>query len=216
MHSHSSGHGTPATSGHVIHWARFYDAVAFLMTLGREKRVRRETVERAGVSPGHSVLDVGCGTGSLTLAAKAAAGPSGAVHGIDPSPEMVDVSRRKAARARAEIDFRVGVVEALPFPDAAFDVVLSSLMLHHLPDDLKRTGFAEIARVLKPGGRFFAVDLAAGSHCTLFGRVASHLGRHSQPDLSHLTPMLSEAGFHDVTAGQLKFRLLGYITARRP
>ena len=215
MHSHSSAHGTPATSGKVIHWARFYDAVAFLVSFGREKRMRRETVERAGVSPGQSVLDVGCGTGSLTLAAKTAAGSTGQVHGIDPSPEMIDVSRRKAARARADIDFRVGVVEDLPFPDKSFDVVLSSLMLHHLPDDLKRKAFAEIARVLKPGGIFFAVDLAAGSHASLGRRLASHFMPKSQDDLASLTPVLAEAGFRDVTTGHMKIRLLGYISSLR-
>jgi ubiquinone/menaquinone biosynthesis C-methylase UbiE len=215
VHSNSSAHGTPATSGKVIHWARFYDAVAFLMSFGREKRMRRETVERAGVLPGQSVLDVGCGTGSLTLAAKTIAGPAGQVHGIDPSPEMIVVSRRKAARARADIDFRVAVVEDLPFPDSSFDVVLSSLMLHHLPDDLKRKGFAEIARVLKPGGVFFAVDLATGSNAFLGRRLARHFIHKSQDDLASLTPMLAEAGFRDVTTGQMKIRLLGYISGLR-
>src|SRR5512135_3561564 len=134
MHGHSSAHGTPATTGRVLHWARWYDLAAFLMTFGREKRMRRETVERARVAPGQSVLDVGCGTGSLTLAAKTAAGATGDVHGIDPAPEMIDISRKKATRAHVDIDFQVGVIEGLPFPDATFDVVLSSLMLHHLPD----------------------------------------------------------------------------------
>src|SRR5512143_3573697 len=179
MHRHASTHEPPATTGKVLHWARWYDLAAFLVTFGRERRMRRESVQRAGVAPGQSVLDVGCGTGSLTLAAKAAAGPSGDVHGIDPAPEMIEVSRKKAARKHADIDFRVGVIEELPFPDATFDVVLSSLMLHHLPDDLKRRGLAEVARVLKHGGRFFAVDMAPGSGGFLSRRVAGHfIHRH--------------------------------------
>jgi len=215
MHGHSSAHGTPATTGKVLHWARWYDAAAFILTLGREKRMRRETVERAGVSDGQSVLDVGCGTGSLTLAAKKAAGPTGDVHGIDPAPEMIDVSRKKAARARAGIDFRIGVIEELPFPDASFDVVLSSLMLHHLPDDLKRKGFAEIVRVLKPGGRFFAVDMATSSH-GFFGRgIARHFIHQHQADLSILAPLLAESGFRNVETGQMKMRFLSYVTGTR-
>jgi ubiquinone/menaquinone biosynthesis C-methylase UbiE len=214
MHGHSSAHGTTATTGHVLHWARFYDAVTFALTLGRERRLRRETVERAGVAPGQSVLDVGCGTGSLTLAAKAAAG-AGDVHGIDPAPEMIEVSRKKAARAHADIDFRIGVIEQLPFPDATFDVVLSSLMLHHLPDDLKGRGLAEIARVLKPGGRFFAVDMA-GSSGGFFSRgIARHFIHQHAGDLASLTPTLAGAGFRDVTTGQMTVRFLGYISGVR-
>ena len=201
MHGHSSAHGTPATTGRVLHWARWYDLAAFLMTFGREKRMRRETVQRAGVALGQSVLDVGCGTGSLTLAAKTAAGPGSDVHGIDPAPEMIDISRKKAGRAHVDIDFQVGVIEDLPFPDATFDVVLSSLMLHHLPDDLKRRGFAEIARVLKPGGRFFAVDMAGGSSGFLGRGIARHFIHQHADDLSALTPMLTDAGFHEVTTG---------------
>ena len=215
MHGHSSTHGTPATTGKVLHWARWYDVVTFILTLGREKRMRRETVERAGVVPGQSVLDVGCGTGSLTLAAKTAAGPTGNVHGIDPAPEMIDISRKKAARGHVDIEFQVGVIEDLPFPDATFDVVLSSLMLHHLPDDLKRKGFAEIARVLKPGGRFFAVDMAGSSSGFLARGIGRHFIHQHADNLSALTPMLTDAGFHDVTTGQMKIRFLGYLTGRR-
>ncbi|TAK57397.1 MAG: methyltransferase domain-containing protein [Dehalococcoidia bacterium] len=216
MHGHSSAHGTPATTGHVLHWARWYDAATFLLTFGRERRMRRETVERAGVAPGQSVLDVGCGTGSLTLAAKVAAGTSGDVHGIDPAPEMIGVSRKKAARKRVDIDFRVGVIEQLPFPDASFDVVLSSLMLHHLPDDLKRRGLAEAARVLKPGGRFFAVDMAPGSGGGFLSRgIGRHFIHKHVDDLASLTPMLTDAGFRDVATGKMSVRFLGYITGVR-
>ena len=209
MHRHASA--TPATTGSVLHWARWYDAAAFLLTFGREGRLRRETVERAGVASGQSVLDVGCGTGSLTLAAKAVAGASGQVHGIDPSPEMIEVSRKKAARKHVDIDFRIGVIEDLPFPDASMDVVLSSLMLHHLPGDLKRRGLAEVARVLKPGGRFFAVDMTPGAHGAGHN-IARHFTRGGSADLSSMTPLLSETGFRDVATGTMVVRFLGYVT----
>lgn len=215
MRGHSSTHGASATTGKVLHWARYYDVAAFLLTFGQERRLRRDTVERAGVAPGHSVLDVGCGTGSLTLAAKAVAGPAGDVHGIDPSPEMIAVSRKKAARAHAGVDFRPGVIEDLPFPDASIDVVLSSLMLHHLPDDLKRKGLAEIVRVLKPGGRFFAVDMAPGSHGSLGQLVARHFIHQDRADLSSMRPMFSDAGFRDITTGEMRLRFLGFITGVR-
>ena len=66
------------------------------------------------------------------------------------------MAREKALKARFDIDFQVALIEKVPFPDSSFDLVTSSLMLHHLPDDLKRKGFAEIRRVLKLGGRFLA------------------------------------------------------------
>ncbi len=216
MHEHSPADHTAVTSGRVLHGARFYDLFAFLVSFGREKRLRQRTVELAGVAAGESVLDVGCGTGTLTLAAKAVAGSSGRVAGIDPSAEMIDAARRKAARARTDIEFRVGVVEALPFEDVSFDVVLSSLMLHHLPEDLKRKGFAEIARVLRPGGRFLAVDFIGGSPGHLLGRLLGH-GRHGRgsggPDAA--TPLLEAAGFSDVTVGRMEAQNLGFVSGRR-
>ena len=139
----------PKTSGSVIHWARWYDLGTWLISFGRAPAIRRRTVELAAIREGEDVLDVGCGTGTLTLAAKRQAG-AGEVGGIDASPEMIGVARRKAAKRGVDVDFRVALIEQLPFPDGTFDLVLSSLMLHHLPDELKREGFAEICRVLKP------------------------------------------------------------------
>ena len=120
---------------------------------------RRWTLDLAAVARGHCVLDVGCGTGTLTMALKAQAGTAGEVHGIDAAPEMIQEADRKAAEKELDIRYHVGLIEDMPFPDGKFDVVLSSLMLHHLPTDLKRRGIAEISRVLKPGGRLVAVDI---------------------------------------------------------
>lgn len=211
---HHRPHG-PRTAGRVIHWARYYDAVAWLMSFGRAPAIRKKTVELAGVAPGEKVLDVGCGTGALAIAAKAKAGPSGHVSGIDPSPEMIEVARRKAARAGLEMDFRVAAIEELPFPDGSFDLVLSSLMLHHLPDDVKRVGLAEVRRVLKPGGRFLAVDLATSGH-SFFGHlvaaVTGHGREHGVSD--QVAAMAREAGFADVETGQTEFGPLWFIRAK--
>ncbi len=83
---------------------------------------------------------------------------------------MIAVARKKAARKGLDIDFRVGVIEALPFPDSSIDVVTSSLMMHHLPEDLKVRGLAEIYRVLKPGGRLLIADFMRPT-----GSVLNHL-----------------------------------------
>jgi ubiquinone/menaquinone biosynthesis C-methylase UbiE len=149
----------PATRGIRIRWPRWYDAVNRVHFLGREDQFREWTVDLAEVRPGQAALDVGCGTGSLTMAAKLRAGADGEVHGIDAAPEMILEAERKAADKGLDIHYQVGLIEDIPLPADRFDIVLSSLMLHHLPKDLKRRGIAEIARVLKPGGRFVAVDI---------------------------------------------------------
>ena len=149
----------PETRGIRIRWPRIYDALNRIHFLGREELYREKTVDLAVIQPGECVLDVGCGTGNLTLVAKERVGKEGTVHGIDAAPEMIAEAQRKAAACGSEVDFQVGLIENLEFPDGQFDVVLSSLMLHHLPKDLKLRGVAEIARVLKPQGRFLAVDV---------------------------------------------------------
>jgi len=149
----------PPTRGIRIRWARWYDAMNRIHFLGRERRFRDWTADVAGITDGQAVLDVGCGTGNLAMAAKLRAGAGGEVHGIDAAPEMVLQAERKAAERGLDIHYRVGLIEEIPLPDGVFDVVLSSLMLHHLPKEVKRRGIAEIARVLKRGGRFVAVDI---------------------------------------------------------
>ena len=151
----------PETKGAVINWGWRYDlmvSVVDLVTLGRLRQIRRLVLDVAELSPGASVLDVGCGTGTLALEAYQRVGPAGRVVGIDPGPRQIDRARTKAARRGVEVHFQIGAIERLPFTDASFDAVLSTLMMHHLPDDLKRVGLAEIARVLKPGGRLLVAD----------------------------------------------------------
>jgi ubiquinone/menaquinone biosynthesis C-methylase UbiE len=214
LHHHRAGtrsDGRPVTRGRMIRWATFYDPFVSLFTLGRRARLRRATVALAEIQPGEQVLEVGCGTGDVALAASAQAG---AVVGIDPAPEMIAVARAKAARLAPAVDFQVGVIEALPFPDAAFDVVLSSLMMHHLPDDLKREGIAEIARVLKPGGRLVIVDM---KHPTgRRSRMLASLAMHGQlaSGIQDLPALLWQAGLAQVESGDTPFRLLGFVRAQ--
>src|SRR5215216_2888446 len=157
-HERSESSGGPKTAGVTLHNASQYDFHTRLMGLGVNQPNSKMIIRMAKIKLGDKVLDVGCGSGNLTLTAKRYAGPSGSVHGIDASPEMIDVARKKAKQAGANVIFDVGLIEKLPFPEATFDVVISRLVIHHLPDDLKRQGFAEIFRVLKPGGILFLAD----------------------------------------------------------
>src|SRR5258708_7004068 len=139
---------TAVTKGLVLRsHSRYYDFVARLLTFGHGGNLYERLADLARLSPDERVLDVGCGTGSLALAVQARGGASGAVHGIDASKEMIERATRKSRRRRVPVDFRIGTVEALPFPERSFDVVFSTLMLHHLPRPVRRTCVDEMARV---------------------------------------------------------------------
>lgn len=214
MENHSST--APHTAGWVIHWARLYDLGTNLLSFGRAKELRRKAIEVAGIAPGERVLDVGCGPGRLAILAGTVAGPTGEVCGIDPSPEMIELARQNAARAAVGVRFEVGAIEALPYPDNHFDVVLSTLMLHHLPDELKRQGLAEVRRVLKPAGRFVAIDFGATPGGGL-GHFLCVLGlRKGWDHAERLREMLREAGFVAVETGAVGLRSLAFIRGQNP
>lgn len=150
--------GPPVTtSGRTLNWAApWYDTLCRLIGLGAT--FRRRTLEAAALQPGESVLDVGCGTGTLTRLAAEAVGPTGQVSGIDPAEDMIRIALLTKPPQPKHLTFHVAAVEALPFGTGEFDVVLLSLVLHQLPLAVKRRGMREIARVLRPGGRLIMVD----------------------------------------------------------
>jgi len=162
------------------------------------------------------VLDVGCGTGTLAVAAALKVRPDGEVQGIDASPEMVELARRKAVRKSVEASFQVAPIEGLPFPDDHFDLVLSTFMLHHLPDEVKAQGFAEIRRVLTLGGRFVAVDLADSSR-TFVGRLTTLIG-HRMKDgyVDRLKSMIATSGLAEVEEVPTTFKYLAFLKATKP
>ena len=204
----------PGTTGHTIRWAFLYDKLVSLLTLGRERALRAEALDLAGIAPGQTVLDAGCGTGTFAIAAKARVGTTGAVHGIDASAEMIARARRKADRAGVEVSFETAALEALPFPDAHFDVATTSLVLHHLPADLRLRCLRELRRVLRPGGCLLAVDLGgAGARGAKLTPIAL-LHASSPFDLDATLPELRAAGFHALETGASSFRGLAYVRAR--
>lgn len=216
IHSQS----TPQTKGQTIPWASFYDAVVWLLSLGKGRAIRKATVELAQIKPGDRVLDVGCGTGDLTMAAKAVTGPTGEVYGTDASPEMIDLARRKATRTGVDVTFQIDLIENMTFPDNQFDVVLSSLMMHHLPDDLKREGLAQIYRVLKPGGRLLIVDMESSPSGSVLRRLSDVMiqlhGGHTamQNNVKKLIPLVEAAGFTNVETNKIN-RQLSFIAGKK-
>jgi len=203
------------TKGLTIHsWARFYDKLVGLISLGRERQMRVASLELIDVQPESTILDVGCGTGSLVIEAKRLA-LDGTVVGIDPSSNMVNLAKRKAEKARVDVDFQVGVIEQIDFPDNQFDIVLSSLMMHHLPDDLKKEGLQEMQRVLKPGGIFLIVDLDLSTF-SLASVIHGHTSPNElSPETSKTSRYMEEAGYVSIENGRLKFRGFSYNKGKK-
>ena len=186
-----------------------YDSYMRTMTLGRERALRETTVSLAQVKPGDSVLEVGCGTGTLTLAAKRQVGPSGKVFGIDVIPGMIELSQRKAAQANEDITFQLGSIDDIPFSENQFDVVMCSFMIFHMSEKTRRKGIAEIYRVLKPKGRLLVLDLALPAPPVQRAIAQRLFGGMLQHDLRELIPLMEASGFSNVEFGPAKFRILG-------
>jgi ubiquinone/menaquinone biosynthesis C-methylase UbiE len=200
----------PGSRG-VVHWAARYDLLIKLVTLGRERSMRERMLDLARIAAGESVLDVGCGTGTLAIAAKSRVGDAGTVDGIDPSPEMIERARKKAKRAHSGAVFRVAFVESLPFETARFDVVLSTIMLHHLPRAVRAQAIQEMRRVLKPGGRILIVDF--GKRATEHRGLMAHFHRHGRVSMADLTALVDAASLSVLDSGSVDIGTLIYVLA---
>lgn len=167
-HGRGGGGHDHQTSGKLLDRGWRYDLEVWLFDTfamrGRIRELRRKVLDAAGVGDGIRLLDVGCGTGTLAILAARLGGSGARVSGIDPAPRQIARAQAKARRAGLDIDLRQGVIEDLPFDDASFDAVTSTLMMHHLPDDLKAKGLSEIWRVLEPGGRVVIADFTRAHH----------------------------------------------------
>ncbi len=199
------------TRGRVLHRALGYDCLAWLLLRGGERAFRDRLVRLAELAPGQAVLDIGCGTGTLAIAARRRVGPSGAVHGIDASPGMIARAREKARKAGVDVTFTLGIAEHLPFEDGRFDVVLSTLMLHHLPRAARRQCLGEVRRVLRPGGRVLAVDFGTASGARR--RLIEHFHRHGRVEVHELVELLGNAGFEVFESGAAGRRDMNFVLA---
>jgi 2-polyprenyl-3-methyl-5-hydroxy-6-metoxy-1,4-benzoquinol methylase len=134
---------------------RFYDGV--VRTLLDEEAFKARLLRQARIEAGQRVLDVGCGTGTLTIMAKRAQ-PEAIVFGLDADRETLDIARSKADEGGVAIELRRGLASEPPFEPGTFDRVISSLLLHHLTTEDKRRGLAAAKALLRPGGEIHIAD----------------------------------------------------------
>ena len=189
------------------HWLLpLYDPFSRLARVGR---IHGQLLDRADLRRGQRVLEIGCGTGNL-LTALGRRGLDIEAVGVDPDPAALRRARRKAVRRKLPIRYERGFAGALPLPDAGFDRVLSSFMLHHLEGEERLRALREVRRVLRPGGQVHIVDVdgtarTGGGKAHRHPRVAGSL-----PEL--VLGALGEAGLTGVAKdGREEARFGGYV-----
>ena len=206
---------TTKTRGKTIPWARFYDALINVVTLGKAATLRRRIHEQAPYKDGDHILDMGCGTGDQALLA-AQALPHATIHGLDAGQAMVKRAQGKTG-SKTNLSFELGVMEDTRFEDESFDVIMSHLVMHHLPDDLKPAVLAEMFRLSKAGGKLYIVDLESqpDEKGTPF-MIRLHGGRRKMADtIAKLVPLVEAAGFEAIQSGRIDNQF-AYLVANKP
>lgn len=178
--------------------------------------VRNVLLEQADIRPGQRVLDLGCGTGTLPILIKRIH-PDVEVVGIDPDPKALARARQKAKRAGVSIQFDQGFGDTLPYAEASFDRVVSSLMFHHVPAEEKENMLLAVRRVLNPGGEFHMVDFeghAHGAH-SLLARLFHFRDRMKDNAEERVLQLMRQAGFVEVQKTGSRAMLFGRVAYYR-
>ena len=180
--------------------------------------MRKALLANMGDLSGKSVLDVGCGTGTFVIMMQQAY-PAAQVTGLDGDPQILDLARGKAASQGLNIRFSEAMSYAMPYPDGTFDIVVTSLMLHHLGRQAKQDTANQMFRVLRPGGFLFGIDFAE-PRGTL-GRALRPLTRrfeHVAENVDGLLPVIfAEAGFGEyVELHRYVFGSLALFRSEKP
>jgi ubiquinone/menaquinone biosynthesis C-methylase UbiE len=183
-----------------------YDVLAKL--IGSEA-AHRQLVNQADIEPTHHVLDIGCGTGSLTLLIKRLH-PRAEVVGLDPDPKALARARRKAEERGLAVQLDRGFSDELPYAAASFDRVFSAFMLHHLALNEKQKTLREARRVLRSGGALHALDFGGTGQDS---GIIAHLFHRAHLEDQHRVPaLMREAGFAEVTDLPPRATILGQVS----
>jgi len=208
------GRPHPDTEGLTIAHARGYELCGAVCFGGLRPRAYGRLARFSGARPGDRVLDVGCGTGYLTRRMAKAVGPAGTVLGVDPSAEVIGYARSKTREAHCS--YETGVGEALGAADGSFDVVVTCLAVHHLPEEVRPVALREMYRVLRPGGRLLVADFRAPRTRPVKQVIAATTG-HVMADyrVDLLDGLIAGAGFEVRGRGDVR-PWLRYVQGVRP
>jgi ubiquinone/menaquinone biosynthesis C-methylase UbiE len=180
----------------------------------REETFKRKLIDQAGIQPGMKVLDLGCGTGTLTLMLKRAT-PKAIVTGMDGDPQVLDIAREKSRGINIQWD--QGLASSLPYPDSTFDRIVTSLVIHHLTQDDKRRAFKEMYRVLKSHGELHVLDFGA-PHSSLAHFMTGYMRRLEEAADNFdglIPPFIMEAGFGSVIETESFLTVFGPLSLWR-
>jgi ubiquinone/menaquinone biosynthesis C-methylase UbiE len=185
----------------------------------RETHFKRRLLDGAALGPGATALDVGCGTGTLLIAARQRF-PGAALRGVDGDANILKIAREKAAARHANVEFDIGLAYQLPYPDNSFDAAFSTLVFHHLNAERKRAAFSEIRRVLRPGGTFHLADFGAPENALMrlaFLQVQLLDGFETTQDNAEgrLPDMMRQSGFAEVVIGECIPTFVGTVVLHR-
>ena len=188
----------------------------FVRWLGNERATKGALIEQAAIAPGHHVLDLGCGTGTLAVWI-AQRHPEAHVTGVDPDPQALALAEKKARAAGVAPHFDPSFGDGLPYEDDRFDRVLSSFVFHHLDPDEKRGTLAEVRRVLRPGGTLHLLDFgpALSGERGLFARLLHHHENLDDNLSGRLPDLMRGAGFATVEQVDDRTGVLGTMAYYR-
>ena len=213
----SSVHRVNSSSRVIDSWANIYDIVNYFvfMIFGGGNNLRNEIAGMAKLREAKSVLDIGCGTGNLSLEIVKRLPSGGHVIGIDAGEKMVTLAKNKLHNAQSPIQFLRVSAENISFKDEVFNCVFNVFLLHHLPMELKIAAFNEMYRVLRKGGELVTVDVDNPS--TLLGKLIG-LSRYHVKEIRDnmkvpLELLLTEAGFKNIKVLKKKWGIFSYIRA---
>jgi len=188
----------------------FYD---FMMKrAARESTFKPKLIEQARIEKGHQVLDLGCGTATLSILIKKAQ-PEAEVIGLDADPKILEIAKVKVAEAGLDITLDYGTAIELPYPESSFDRVFSSMMLHHLTREDKVRALREVFRVLKPRGELHVADLGKPHNAPMYlpTLIIRHLEETSDNVKGLLPEIIRNAGFEKVEETAKYMTIFGTI-----
>jgi len=179
----------------------------------REETFKPRLIQDARIAPNARVLDLGCGTGTLTILVKQSQ-PTAEVIGFDGDTQVLDIAREKARAQDVLITFEQGMAYQLPYLNESFDRVLSSLVLHHLTTPDRERALRQVYRVLKSNGEFWIIDFGKPHNALAFlvSRVMRNLERTEDLIDGLLPEQLQRAGFQEVQVVRRFMTLFGTIT----